>query len=88
MQNLLNPTIYPITPIIPFYVNHITGSTFNIALIVLSAFLSIRNRQSFSHSMKRVLPCTLLWNTAGMPQPHKNIWTGRTNILHRRESDL
>ena len=35
MQNLLNPIIYPITPIMPIYAYNITGSTFNIALIVL-----------------------------------------------------
>ena len=41
MQNLLNPIIYPITPIMPIYAYNITGSTFNIALIVLSALAVI-----------------------------------------------
>ena len=41
MQNLLNPTIYPITPLKPFYAYNITESTFNIALIVLSALAVI-----------------------------------------------
>ena len=37
MQNLLNPTIYPITPIMPIYAYNNTDSIFSIALIVLSA---------------------------------------------------
>lgn len=41
MQNLLNPTIYPITPIMPIYANSITDSIFSIALIVLSALAVI-----------------------------------------------
>ena len=37
MQTIIKPIIYPITPIMPIYAYNITGSTFSIALIVLSA---------------------------------------------------
>ena len=41
MQTIINPIISPITPIMPIYAYNITGSTFSIALIVLSALAVI-----------------------------------------------
>ena len=41
MQTIIKPIIYPITPIMPIYAYNITGSTFSIALIVLSALAVI-----------------------------------------------